>query len=570
MLGRETAAVTDLPLALRRLTFALLGLSLTALLLWLAVRVLAPGGWTLWEVLLLACFAGTAPWTALCAANALVGGVVLLAAPNPPAAVLPALRRARPGAPPLRTAIAVCIRAEDMGAVLPPLARLLDGLEAAGAADRFTLWFLSDTADPQAAAAEERAISAFRQGGIAVRYRRRAENTGFKAGNVMDFLDHHAGDAELMLCLDADSEMTAPAVLRLVACMEADPGMAILQQLIVGRPATAAFPRLFQFGMRRGDAQLGHRPGLVAGAGGAVLGPQRHHPHRALPPPLPAGGIAGRQPHPVARPGGGGAAACRGLEGLLPAEEEGSMEGNPPALPEFMARDLRWAAGNMQYWDLLWLPGQTWMGRWQLVQAILLFVGAPLWCGVLAFAALNAATGGGAATPAGWLLALMLATWAMLHAPKLVRLCRGAAEAPAGRALWRARRLPARGGGGARLHHAARPHQHLQQGTVPAGAALRWAGTWLGGAEPGGSRRGLGGCGAAALAAYGVRGGGVRAAGGGGAGRGVVGAARGGRAAAGDPLLRPHRLPAPVRPAARPWPGGDARGTGGKAGQSLD
>ena len=41
------------------------------------------------------------------------------------------------------------------------------------------------------------------------------------------------------------------------------------------------------------------------------------------------------------------------------------MEGNPPALPEFMARDLRWAAGNMQYFALLFLPGQTWMGRWQ-------------------------------------------------------------------------------------------------------------------------------------------------------------------------------------------------------------
>ena len=132
----------------RRLTFALLGLALTLLLLWLALRVLAPGGWTPWEALLLACFAGTAPWTALCAANALVGGVILLRSPHPPAAVLPALRRTRPGAGRLHTAIAVCIRNEDMAAVLPPLARLLDGLRQAGAAGRFTLWFLSDTEDP--------------------------------------------------------------------------------------------------------------------------------------------------------------------------------------------------------------------------------------------------------------------------------------------------------------------------------------------------------------------------------------------------------------------------------------
>src|SRR3712207_1969305 len=58
--------------------------------------------------------------------------------------------------------------------------------------------------------------------------------------------------SELMLCLDADSEMSAEAALRLVACMEADRRLGIVQQLIAGRPATAAFPRLFQFGMRAG------------------------------------------------------------------------------------------------------------------------------------------------------------------------------------------------------------------------------------------------------------------------------------------------------------------------------
>jgi membrane glycosyltransferase len=73
----------------------------------------------------------------------------------------------------------------------------------------------------------------------------------------------------------------------------------------------------------------------------------------------------------------------------------------------------------MQYFALLWLPGMTWMGRLQLAQAILLFLGAPLWVGVLLFGVLNAATGGGTTAPAGWLLALMAASWVMLHAPKL-------------------------------------------------------------------------------------------------------------------------------------------------------
>jgi len=179
----------------RRFFFAALVLAAIAALLWLAWRTVAPGGWTVWEVAAFACFAGTAPWTALCAANALVGFAVLMAAPDPPAAVLPALRGVRAGVPRLSTAIAVCVRNERMEEVLPPLGRLLDGLAARGAGGRFALWLLSDTADPALAAREEAAVVAFRAGradAARIRHRRRAANTGFKAGNVMDFLDHHA------------------------------------------------------------------------------------------------------------------------------------------------------------------------------------------------------------------------------------------------------------------------------------------------------------------------------------------------------------------------------------------
>jgi membrane glycosyltransferase len=410
----------------RRALFAALMLAAVTALLWLAWRAMAPGGWTVWEVATFTCFAGTAPWTALCAANAVVGFAVRMATPDPAAAVLPALRRVRAGGsvPRLSTAIAVCIRDEQMEEVLPPLGRLLEGLAARGAGERFTLWLLSDTTDPALAACEEDAVAAFRASrpGAAerIRYRRRAENTGFKAGNVMDFLDHHAEGHELMLCLDADSEMSAEAVLRLVACMEADGRLAIVQQLIAGRPATAAFPRLFQFGMRAGMRSWATGQAWWQGSEGPYWGhnavvriaPFREHCRLQ---PLPDGRpiLSHDQVEAVRLHAAGWKVCC------LP-DEAGSLEGNPPALPEFLARDLRWAAGNMQYGGLLFLPGTTWMGRWQLAQAILLFLGTPLWVGVLAAAAFNAATGGGAATPDGALLALMLSTWAALHAPKLL------------------------------------------------------------------------------------------------------------------------------------------------------
>jgi membrane glycosyltransferase len=402
-------------LALRRAVFFLLVMALAAGLVALAASAMAPGGFTLWEWLTLLAFAGTAPWTALCGANALIGLALLLGCRDAPRAVLPALTRAVPGPPRSQTAIAVCIRNEDMAQVLPPLRRLVCGLAEAKAEGFFTLWFLSDTQDMAAAIAEEAAIRTI----PGARYRRRADNTGFKAGNVMEFLDHHAGDAAFMICLDADSEMSAEAVLRLVAIMEAEPTLAIVQQLIVGRPASAAFPRLFQFGMRAGmrtwatgQAWWQADQGPYWGHNAIIrVAPFREHARLE---PLPDGSpILSHDQVEATR------LTHAGWKVMALPIEEGSLEGNPPALPEFMARDMRWGAGNMQYVALLKLPRLTALGRWQLVQAILLFAGTPLWTLTLVFAVLNAATGGGLGTDSAWLAAAMAGCWACLHAPKL-------------------------------------------------------------------------------------------------------------------------------------------------------
>ncbi|MBP0495837.1 glucans biosynthesis glucosyltransferase MdoH [Roseomonas indoligenes] len=406
--------------ALRRALFLLLCLVVALPLAALLWRVLLPGGWTGWEAAIAALYLGTLPWTAICVANAAIGLFLLLREPDAPAFLVPQVAAPRIG-PPLRTAIAVCIRNEAMEGVLPPLGRLLDGLAAAGQGGRFTLWFLSDTADAAHAAAEAAAVAAFAAASpISVRYRRRAGNTGFKAGNVMEFLDHHAGDHDLALMLDADSEMSAAAVLRLVRGMEADPGLALIQQLIAGRPAARAFPRLFQFGMRAGMRAWATGQGWWQLDDGPYWGhnavlriaPFRAHARLA---PLPDGSsiLSHDQVEAVRLHAAGWRVRC------LPSED-GSLEGNPPALPEFLARDVRWGAGNMQYRHLILRPGLTLMGRWQLAQAMLLFLCAPLWLGMLLAAAANAATGGGAGTPMGALAALLALTWAANAAPKLM------------------------------------------------------------------------------------------------------------------------------------------------------
>lgn len=415
----------------RRILAAGLGTGIAIALCWLTASALASGGWSVGKILFLLCFLGTAPWTALCATNALIGFAILLIARDPARYVFGVEDRLPfPGTVP-RTAIAVTIRNEDMAEVLPPVRRLLDGLDAAGYGDAFALFFLSDTQDPAVAVVEEAAIAAFRamdQNPGRIRYRRRTENTGFKAGNVMDFLDHHADGFELFLALDADSKMSASAVLRMVRAMAADEKLAIVQHLIVGRPASSAFPRLFQFGMRAGMRTWATGQAWWQGDAGPYWG------HNALIRIIPFKQVC-RLPK---LPDGSEILSHDQVEAALLAgagwklralpDESGSAEANPPALPEFLRRDARWLAGNLQYRHLLVLPGLNAMGRWQLLQAILLFAGAPLYVAMFLLAALLAALGETITPgPAAWAL---LAWLTALYLPKLAGYAQVLLQAP--------------------------------------------------------------------------------------------------------------------------------------------
>lgn len=376
-----------------------------SLLLW---QVLAPGGWTFAKLLMLAGFAGAAPWLGLCGANGLCG--VLIRSPKqrvqPPRGALP------------QAALAVAVRNEDPVGVVASLHKLILELDRAGVGEAFTPWVLSDTTDPALARAEEAAIEAFPLPGR-LRYRRRTENHGYKAGNVMEFLDCHAGDAEVLVLLDADSEMTADAVLRLVHALQAEPHLAIVQHLTVGLPTTAGFARLFQFGMRAGMRSWARATAWWQGDEACYWGhnaairiaPFRAHGRLA---PLPDGStILSHDQIEAAQLAGAGWGV------RLLADEDGSFEDNPPVLPEFLRRELRWMAGNFQYWPLLLRqPGLRAMGRWQLAQAILLFSSAPFYALFLAGAFLAAATDRVSGFPAGAALALTLAWLGTLYSPK--------------------------------------------------------------------------------------------------------------------------------------------------------
>ncbi|WP_297857587.1 glucans biosynthesis glucosyltransferase MdoH [Elioraea sp.] len=380
-------------MAVRRCLYLALVLACAAVPLALLGRALGAGGWTVAEGLIWALALVVSPWIATLGASALVGFAVLMAGRDPLAVVWPEARLDPDRPIGIRTAILLCIRNEDTRAVLARIRPLLFALDAQGVGERFALFVLSDTRDPAHAAEEEAAFAAFRATlpwPDRTAYRRRESNEGFKAGNVMEFVRARSAGFEAMITLDADSVMTADAVLRLVRLIEQNPRVALIQTLIAAQPTAAAFPRLFQFGMRHGMRAYAAGIAWWQGADGpywghnAIIRIAPFRDHAALPA-LPDG--ASILSHDQVE-----AALLRGAgwEVRLDPLEQGSYEANPPSLLAFMRRDLRWMAGNLQYLALLRLPLFSWMGRVQLVLAILLFLWSPVVVAIALAALANA------------------------------------------------------------------------------------------------------------------------------------------------------------------------------------
>src|SRR5437763_16835296 len=87
---------------------------------------------------------------------------------------------------------------------------------------------------------------------------------------------------------------------------------------------------------------------------------------------------------------------------------------------EFARRDGRWCQGNMQYLKLLDLPGLYPMSRFQLVWAILMFIGIPAWTLMIALLPVAAWDGRSIpALPATLAGGLYLVFFAMYLMPKI-------------------------------------------------------------------------------------------------------------------------------------------------------
>jgi len=300
---------------------------------------------------------------------------------------------------------------------------MMEGLAASNAAAQFHVFILSDTNYPEIAAVEEPRFAALKkkwQGRLELTYRRRTDNTGFKAGNVFDFCERWGADYDLAVTLDADSFQTAESILRMVRIMQVEPKLGILQSLVVGMPSSSAFARVFQFGMRLGMRSYTLGSAWWQGDCGPYWG---HNAVIRLAPFI-------AHCHIPPRPDGTHILSHDQIEAVLMRragyevrvlpEEGASWEENPPTLLEFIRRDLRWAQGNMQYWPYLVMRGLRPVSRYQIAFAMLMFLGSPAWIGLLVLGSLAVATRDAAdfiRPDAG--LALFVITLIMWFAPKI-------------------------------------------------------------------------------------------------------------------------------------------------------
>jgi membrane glycosyltransferase len=399
MLDRQTPpAVAALPgalsLARRRTLVAIIAGATIGAVLWLAATAVPPRNAS--AIGFLALFAATLPWSTIGFWNASIGFLIMCFSRDPVATVNPMAAHIRGDEPVTAlTAILVCIRNENPSQVLRNLQPLLDGLRTANVGSLFHVYILSDTNDPEILATEVASFVPFVatwRDAIPVTYRRRPANTAYKAGNIRDFCDRWSDCHELAVVLDADSFMPADGVLRLVRIMQANPTLGILQTLVVGLPSVSAFARLFQFGMRLG--MRSHTLGAAWWQGdcgpywghNAILRLKPFAAHCRLPV-LPRGGPLGG--HVLSHDQIEAALMRRaGYEVRVIPAEGISWEENPPTLLEFIRRELRWCQGNMQYFRLLGLPGLKPVSRFQLVLAILMYLGAPAWMALLAVGSL--------------------------------------------------------------------------------------------------------------------------------------------------------------------------------------
>jgi membrane glycosyltransferase len=373
---------------LRRVIYFGLVVVTTGLGTWMMVRTVGAQGFTVLEGVILALFVPTFAWIVLPFWTAIAGFLLLMTRRDPLTVDrLPTLD----GVPALETltALAVPVFNEDPEAVAARISAMVRSLQASGAAQRFHVHLLSDTQDAEIGRREEEAWVRLqgRYPEIPILYRRRKQNVGRKAGNIREFCRRCADDYDFMVVLDADSLMTGSTLVKLVAIMERNPRVGLVQTVPMPVLQETLFGRMIQF------AGCLYSPMLATGQSfwqgdaanywghNAIIRLQPFLEHARLPV------LAGRPPlggevlsHDFVE-----AAFLRraGWHVVLDPTVAGSWEEVPGNVVEYARRDRRWSQGSLQHLRLLTQRGLHPLSRLHFVLGAMGYVSSLLWLLIL-------------------------------------------------------------------------------------------------------------------------------------------------------------------------------------------
>ena len=285
-----------------------------------------------------------------------------------------------------RTAVVMPVYNEITARTFAALEAIRESIEATGHGAAFDYFILSDSTNPDAWIAEERAFLRLREKlgpGARIYYRHREKNHHRKAGNIADFVTRWGGAYEHMLVLDADSLMTGDCIVRLAAAMEADPRAGIIQSLPIILNRNTLFARVQQFAARvvgpviaTGLAVWSGRDGNYWGHN-AIIRTRAFAAHCGLP------DLRGKPPfggHVLSHDFVEAALMRRaGWSVYMLPDLEGSYEESPPSLIDLAVRDRRWCQGNLQHSRVIGARGLRMATRQHFATGIMSYLASPFW-----------------------------------------------------------------------------------------------------------------------------------------------------------------------------------------------
>ncbi|WP_045836298.1 glucans biosynthesis glucosyltransferase MdoH [Hyphomicrobium sp. 99] len=272
-----------------------------------------------------------------------------------------------------RTALLFPVYHEDPARIAGAIEAMVRELEVLGRNHYFDVFVLSDTRgdlDGGKEAAVYRALSDQLSDIAPIYYRRRMKNPGRKAGNIADWVERFGAAYESFIILDGDSVMSGGTLVSLAAAMEADDKAGLIQTVprLVG--GETLLQRLQQFACNT------YGPSVAAGLAFWHRDQGNYWGHNAIIRTAAFAEAAGLPELPGRKPFGGHIMSHDFVEAVLLQRAgygvhmmpslEGSYEGMPPNIIDVVARDRRWAQGNLQHLAIVSQPGLTPMGRLHL------------------------------------------------------------------------------------------------------------------------------------------------------------------------------------------------------------